>query len=448
MTQQLEPMTAAEPRRRLHPLTPLLRGIKLAAVVILALSWQGLGDLGLLHFLEVVGGLMVLALVASAVSWYVTGYHVVGRELRVYEGLLWRRTRAIPLERLQAVEIVQPLLARVFGLAELRLEVVGAAKTEAPLAFLPLGGAQALRTRLLELAGLSRPAAAASDLQPATVGADERIVHVVSNGRLAAAQLLRPHWWFIPLAAATPVFFFFQSNELGFVAIASTLTAVAGALWAPVRAVIGDWSFTIATAHDGLRLRRGLTERRSQTVPRGRIQAITVRWPLLWRLIVGWSQVSMRVAGINQRERQELHGGALLPVGDVATTELVLAEAMPGLHLSAVGVHPVPRRAAWLAPLRLRVLGCLLTPEHFVSRDGLIARELSVVPYPRIQSVRLRQGPVQRLLRLATVHVDVAGGTGAIAPHRDVAEAVAIASELADRSRRARHDGADRQLLS
>jgi putative membrane protein len=443
MTQQLEPVTAAEPRRRLHPLTPLLRGLRLAVLAIAAISWRGYTDLGAQRWLYAVGGLMVLTVVASVVSWFVTGYHVVGRELRVYEGLLWRRTRAIPLERLQAVELVQPLLARFFGLAELRLEVVGAHRTEAPLAFLPLDTARQLRTRLLELAGLSRPTVATSDAQPtAEVGVaapDERVVHVVPNGQLAGAQLLRPHWWFIPLGVAAPVFFFFQSNELGFVAVASTLTAVVGALWAPVRAVLGDWSFTIATAHDGLRLRRGLIERRSQTVPPGRIQSITIRWPLLWRLILGWSQVSMRVAGIHQRERQEMHGGLLLPVGDVATTELVLAEAMPGLHLSAVAVHPVPARAAWLAPLRRRILGCLLTPEHFISRDGLVARELSVVPYARIQSVRLRQGPLQRLLRLATVHVDVAGGTGAIAPHRDIDEAVAIATELADRSRRARH---------
>ena len=77
----------------------------------------------------------------AVVSWYNTGYHIVGRELRVYEGLLWRRTRAIPLERLQAVEVVRPLLAQLTGLAELRLEVVGGGKTEAPLAYLTVADA-------------------------------------------------------------------------------------------------------------------------------------------------------------------------------------------------------------------------------------------------------------------------------------------------------------------
>ena len=72
---------------------------------------------------------------------------------------MWRRTRAIPLERLQAVELVQPVLARLFGLAELRLEVVGAAKTEAPLAFLALNDALALREHLLAMS-TAQPASA------------------------------------------------------------------------------------------------------------------------------------------------------------------------------------------------------------------------------------------------------------------------------------------------
>ena len=64
---------------------------------------------------------LIGAVALSVVSWFVTGYHVVGRELRIYDGLVWRRTRAIPLERLQAVEAsFEPLpfdaaAARAFG---------------------------------------------------------------------------------------------------------------------------------------------------------------------------------------------------------------------------------------------------------------------------------------------------------------------------------------------
>ena len=142
------PPLVGQGRRRLHPLTPLLRGGRLAVLAVAAISWRGYQDLGTRWWLVVVAAIAVAVLIASVISWAVTGYQVVGRELRIDEGLLWRRSRAIPLERLQSVELVRPLLARLTGLAELRLEVVGGARTEAPLQYLPLAEATALRARL------------------------------------------------------------------------------------------------------------------------------------------------------------------------------------------------------------------------------------------------------------------------------------------------------------
>jgi putative membrane protein len=71
-------------------------------------------------------------------------------------------------------------------------------------------------------------------------------------------------------------------------------------------------------------------------------------------------------------------------------------------------------------------------------RHGVLTRNLVLVPYARIQSVRVVRGPVQRLLRLATVHLDTAGGSGAAAEDRDVLEAWELAAELAARARVAR----------
>jgi putative membrane protein len=61
-----------------------------------------------------------------------------------------------------------------------------------------------------------------------------------------------------------------------------------------------------------------------------------------------------------------------------------------------------------------------------------------MVPYARLQSVRVVQGPLQRLLRLATVYGDTAGGRSGVAQDRDVAEAWWIAEQLSTRARQAR----------
>jgi len=111
---------------------------------------------------------------------------------------------------------------------------------------------------------------------------------------------------------------------------------------------------------------------------------------------------------------------------------------MSGVDLAALPMTGVPPAARWLAPLRRRVLVAGLTDQVFASVDGLLSRTLTIVPYGRIQSVRISQGPWQRRLGLATVHADVAGGTPVSAQHRSLEEAYEWVKELSRRSQQAR----------
>ena len=426
-----------EPRRRLHPLSPLLHGAKTIAVVVAALSWQTLSQVGLERFALVVLVLALGVVAFSLVGWLTTGYHVVGRELRISDGLIWRRNRAIPLERLQAVELRRPLLAQLTGLAELRLEVVGGSKTEAPLAFLTVRDAAALRERLLALAGsltardTAGPAAAAPAL--------ERPLLRVSNRDLVISQLLTPQAFLLPIGVAFVIMQFVLEGSWTFIGIASTVTAMAGVLLQPVRRVLQDWDFRLARDPSGrLLVRYGLLETRSQVVPLNRVQSVGATWPLLWRT-QKWLHLRLDIAGYaGEPGSDNKRSDRLLPVGDPATARALVWDVLPGVDLAALATSPPPPRARWLNPLALRYLGVGLTPEIFVSRWGLLTREMHLVPYARLQSVRVVQGPVQRLLGLATVYADTAGGRSGQAKDRDLAEAWALAEQLAVRARQAR----------
>ncbi|MGN9812441.1 PH domain-containing protein [Micromonospora sp. BQ11] len=435
-----------EPRQRLHPLSPALHGAKSLVVVIAGLSWSTLSRVGFGWFAVMAAVLALGATVLAVVSWYNTGYHVVGRELRVYEGLLWRRTRAIPLERLQAVEVVRPLLAQLTGLAELRLEVVGGGKTEAPLAYLSVAEATALRQRLLDLAG-RRPSVGAEPSPEAPTGTAEaavppgRPVHAVDNRDLLVSQLLTPQAFLIPFGVAFVAVQFLSQGSWSFIAVASTLTAMAGVLLQPVRRVLDDWNFRLARDAGTLRVRNGLLETRAQTVPLDRVQTVGVTWPLLWR-VRGWLRMRLEVAGYSGGEADDRNRpDRLLPVGDLTTGEKIMDEVLPGVRLTTLPLVPPPARARWLNPLSRGVLGAGLHDRVLAVRSGLLTRQVALVPYARIQSVRVVQGPVQRRLRLATVHADTAGGAGAAAQDRDLAEAWALAAELMARARAARRAG-------
>ncbi|GAA2712273.1 PH domain-containing protein [Micromonospora olivasterospora] len=432
-----------EPRQRLHPLSPVLHGAKSLVVVIAGLSWSTLNRVGFGWFVAMVTVLALGATVLAVVSWYNTGYHVVGRELRMHEGLLWRRTRAIPLERLQAVEVVRPLLAQLTGLAELRLEVVGGGKTEAPLAYLGVAEAAALRQRLLAFAGRAPTPGPQAAGQPAAdaVAAPPppgRLLHTVVNRDLLVSQLLTPQAFLLPFGVAFVVAQFLSEGSWSFIAVASTLTAMAGVLLQPVRRVLDDWNFRLARDDRALRIRNGLLETRAQTVPLHRVQTVGVTWPLLWRP-KGWLRLRLEVAGYSGGEPDDRNRpDRLLPVGDPGTGELVVAEVLPGVRLTGLATTPPPPRARWLRPLSRRAVGAGLDERVFAARSGLLTRQLAIVPYARIQSVRVTQGPVQRRLRLATVHADTAGGSGAAAHDRDLAEAWWLAAELTARARAAR----------
>nr|WP_239167627.1 PH domain-containing protein [Catellatospora coxensis] len=359
--------------------------------------------------------------------------------------MLFRRTRAVPLERLQAIEVVQPVLARLAGLAELKLDVAGSGKAEAPLAFLPLAEADVLRTRLLALA--SRTSAATAETAPAATEPDaaqpeQADLYRVDNNEVMVSQFLTPPVMFTPLAILYIIGQLAFNSDFGVFAVASMVTAVAGTIGAPVMRILNFWNFRIGRAADErLRIRHGLLETRSQVVAPQRIQSLTVTWPLLWRG-KGWLRVTLAVAGqssVNADGRQSrAETDRLLPVATVDTARALVPLALPGLDINALPLSPVPHRARWLAPLRRRVLAAGLTEHAFATVDGLTTRQLTVVPYARIQSVRVTEGPWQRRLGLATVYVDVAGATPAAAVHRPLAEAFAWADDLTTRARAAR----------
>jgi putative membrane protein len=429
-----------EPRRRLHPLSPLLHGAKSIAVIVAALSWQTLSQVGVEKFALAVLVLAVGVVVFSVVGWLNTGYHIVGKELRIQDGLLWRRNRAIPLERLQSVELRRPLLAQLTGLAELRLEVVGGGKTEAPLAYLTVRDAAALRERLLVLAGRTPASSAPATTQAAAAApALEHPLVRVRNGDLVISQLLTPQAFFLPLGVAFVVMQFVLEGSWTFIGIASTITAMAGVLLQPLRRILQDWDFRLARDPDGrLAVRYGLLETRSQIVPLYRVQSVTVTWPLLWRA-KRWMHMRLDIAGFaGPQNGSDKRSDRLLPVGGPETGRHLLAAVLPGVDLYALPTVPLPARARWLHPFTVRTYGAGLAADVFVTRWGLLTRELQLVPYARLQSVRVVQGPVQRLLRLATVHADTAGGRSASARDRDVNDAWALAEHLSIRAPHAR----------
>jgi len=77
-----------------------------------------------------------------------------------------------------------------------------------------------------------------------------------------------------------------------------------------------------------------------------------------------------------------------------------------------------------------------------VTTTGRIRRVTAWVPLAKVQSFRRVQGPLQRRLALASIHLDTAGrSVHANLRDRDVAEADAVLEALVPLARAARRSG-------
>jgi putative membrane protein len=436
-------VTDAEPvprqGQRLHPLTPLLRGGIFVAAVAFGVLQQVVVDHQFTWPALTLAGALLLGLVYGAFSWWFTRFYIDQEELRIDSGVLVRRSRRIRIERLQAVDVVEPLLARVFSLAELRLEVAGGAKTEAPLAFLPLDEASRLRGVLLARANPGTEAGAdpaATARQHPRRPADTPIA-TVGPAMLLAAVLSTTRWLVALISLIVGLAIIAATGN--WVALALVVPGLLGLGTGILQQFANEFAFTLRATAQGLRITRGLLDLTSQTVPIERIQAVSIVQPVLWRPM-GWVRVQVDIAGYGAGDSAKaILTTTLLPVGKRPVAEVVVAKVLPGVDVQSIPLTPAPRRSRWVRPIGWWTLGVGVDDRAVVTSQGWLTRVWSVVPHAKMQSVRLHQGPWQRALRLASVNIDSPPGpVHATALHRPDTEARSIVERQLALSRSAR----------
>ncbi|MER2133605.1 MAG: PH domain-containing protein [Arthrobacter sp.] len=434
--------------QRVHPVSPLVRGWIALAAIAYFLGRDSAEAFFLRErpggplpdgtpLLWAVIGLVVLVLAVAVVfflSWWFTRYQVSDDHVRVRSGVLFRQHRQARLDRVQAIDINQPLLARLFGLGELRFEVADAGESAVRLAYLRLDDASALRATILERASGAQTdtgtetgagdsteatgepgAAPAAARRPAE--APEYPILALRPGRVIGATLLSGNSVALVLGIIVIVIVTVATGEgVSLAALIPVGLAVASGYWSMLSTA---WNFRAAISRDGVRIRYGLLDTRTQTVPPGRIQAVSITQPLLWRP-AGWYRISVNVAGYGASPGADSARTKLLPAGTLEETLQILALVLPnpgtddpvGLFRAGLegsgpehGFTTSPRRARWVAPLQWRRSGFALTGTALLTRTGRLWRSLAVVPHERIQSMALQQGPLARRLRIADLRL-------------------------------------------
>jgi putative membrane protein len=346
--------------RRLHVLSPVFFAVSHAwrlwpLAVLVAARRQ--------FWLLAVGALVLLAW--STVEWLRRTYSLEGGALRLEQGVLARKLRAVPFDRIQQVDLVRKPLHRLLGVATLRVETAGGGRdAEVDLDVVTLAEAQALRASLLRAKArlVGAPAGQAAGGPGGTVaGAEieeapaERVLLRLSLGEVmlagitgsrAAAALVvlgplsQASDWFPGLdewlfqrfdpEAVTP------TTPAAFLAVA-VLAVVVWLGLAAASSIVTDYGFTLARVGNDLVVRRGLLERREAVLPLARLQVVRIEESLLRRAL-GLASIRIQSAGRT--------GGADQTAGRLAIPILQRLHVNRILNELVAGAAPVPRLLA------------------------------------------------------------------------------------------------------
>ncbi len=446
--------------RRLHPLTPLFKSWRLVGLAgalgfgafrddasKLVWIWHALhgdAEVGvMIRAFLVVAAAAAVSVAIGWVAWRTTGFAIVAERgepgtLLYQRGIINRQRSQVRLKRVQSVDVNQPFVPRLVGLAAVKLDMAAGEGASVNLAYLGLSDAWTLREEILRHTSVSAVAdSQTASGEPAVVVPDQVIGHV-DTGHLVKASLLDGAWvWLLLIGWLVAVvvlgtLFGWQALAAGAAGIIPVSIAILVQLRQQVTTILRDADFTVMRTPTGIRTRAGLTSTTNRTIDVDRVQALRVERPLLWRRF-GWARVSVDVAGAD-----EATGASLMPVAGHAVA-VRLASDVAGEAIESGSVVGPGERARLLDPWAWRWIGVTLLDHGAVSRTGWWTRTVSYVPYARVQSVSVRQGWVQRRLGLATVCLDMPKGARRwLGPHRDVGEAAELVGRLSEAARQHR----------
>lgn len=394
---------------------------------------------------------ILLAIGGFYLSWRMHSFRIGDEAVEVRSGILSRSHRKARLDRIQGINVHRPLFARIFGAAKLEIVVAGH-DANVHLAYLASGLAEDLRRDILRLASGAReaPAAEADAATPAELASGRRVTvsGVVGNrvdeflrpadldpdaaapasvvamhpGRLAGSLVLSGFTVFLLIVAAAIVAGVLSGRYWILFVI---LPGMLGAFGYYTRRFGKALRYSISGTADGVRVGFGLFATSSETLPPGRIHAVEVVQPLLWRPFRWW-QIRINTAG---HSRQKGAAGesntTTLPVGSVGDVQKVLPLLLPGIadeRRAAVALAGMtrdadqsvfadaPKRARWLRPFSWRRTGYTIIDGVVVLRHGVIWRRIVFVPLARLQSVEIEQGPLRRMFDLAEAKLHTVEG--------------------------------------
>ena len=425
---------------RLHPLTPVLQGgIAIVGIVgfLVAASFEALVFRFLLDLAKVDpeeiaesdsparliewavsfwGVLATLGVLAIAVIWLQWRLHVVRMSddaIELKKGVLFRTSRRVRLDRINAVGVRRPLIPRLLGLAKLDVQAAGN-DASLVLAYLPKATAEAVRREIME------PSSAEPQGPSEEPSAVTREVEVPLFRYLASLVVSVESIIFVVGLVVASIASIRSGELVTWISVVIVLIVYVAYL---ADRFFRVGSFVVDTVDGDIRVSLGLLATSVETIPPGRIHALQLSQPWPWRAF-GWWRLEANLASTPGAQVSKAPSHTiLLPVATGEEVMRVVAKCMPTIadeqardivvsslqtsHAGWISDNPSlavsigsPERARYRIPLSYRVNGGALLSDLILLRTGNWVRKLSIIPLARVQSSSISVGPWHQALGL------------------------------------------------
>ncbi len=478
-----EAATITQKLGRLHPLSLVfevishVRSLIFPAVIAIFSAANGRID-GLIF----AGIIFVPTLIRSTIRYFSLRYQIRESELVVTEGIFFQRIRTVPIERIQNIDLIQNLLHRVFNLAEVRIETASGTEAEATLRVLSMSKVEQLREAIFKPQSTRPSSEDATDALSAestladaaqiVVREESETLHSIGISELIRAGIASNRGTIL-LGVLFGAYFQFDDQLEQIVDIKSMIRAVSEGMdtytivFVSIAVFIGllllfrllgiAWyilrfqGYELTRCGEDLRIRCGLFTKVSATVPRKRIQFISIQqnWLMRWMKL---SSIRIETAGAAGKGKEDatktVSSRWFLPVvADHRVRELVEA-LRPGLvwDWESFDWQPISPKAGrrmiriaifvsillgiggylslglWGITAGLAAMPCLIwlaikrskskkftrTDQIIAYRSGIFTRRTSMTFFEKVQTVSVYESPFDRRWGMATLCVDTA----------------------------------------
>jgi putative membrane protein len=325
-------------------------------------------------------------IVTSLARYFSFSYRIEGNELITQQGILERKQRSIPLERIQEIRVEQGVLHRVFDVVDAKIETGGGEGAEASLSVLSRSEVERLRQAVFERADKIRAESAKGAVEDRVAAAPELaviqrlglkdllLIGLTTNYLISTLMLAGALWNladnFIQESfykSAGEILYressrFFRRDAAAVVALAGALAVILiGLIVSIVVAIVRFYGFTLSLSGEDLHRRYGLLTRRSSSLPRRRIQVLKIEEKLFRRLF-GLATLRVDTSG-SQRDNEDDDSGrdVVLPITRRGAVDPLITIFFPDYDaISTAGAEGAEwRRVSRLAIMRGAIKGAI-----------------------------------------------------------------------------------------